>query len=72
MMKEKTYTLAEIKAKHKRVGGFFFGKGLPPVVAKKGNDLIAKGFNGGFVLYRFYPKSGKIQYVRDAKNKKDF
>lgn len=72
MMKEKIYTLAEIKAKHKRAGGFFFEKGLPPVVAKKGNDLITKGFARGFVLYRFYPKTGKIQYVRDAKNKKDF
>lgn len=69
-MKTKTYSLSEIKAKHKKAGGFFFQRGLPPVIAKKGNMLMTKGFGGGYAIYKFYPKTGKIQFSKFTKTKK--
>ena len=62
-------TLSEIKAKNKRVGQFFFQRGSPPVVSKQGNFLITRGFGGGFVLYKYSPKTGKIEYQTSNSNK---
>jgi len=72
MTNEKIYSMSEIKSKHKRSGGFFFQRGSPPVVAKKGNMLIAKSYGSGFVLYKFNPKTGHIMYQKEVSSKRSF
>lgn len=56
-------TLSEMKAHNKRIGHYFFAKGNAPVVAKKGNFLVTRGFGGGFVVYKYNPENGHIDYV---------
>ena len=61
---KKTTSLSEMKRKNKLAGHYFFAKGNPPVIAKKGDYLITRGFGGGSVLYKYNSKNGHIQYVK--------
>lgn len=47
MALKKTVSLAEMKKKNKLAGQYFFQKGNPPVLSKKGNMLVVKGYGGG-------------------------
>jgi len=62
-------TLSQIKSKNRRAGQFFFERGSPPVVSKQGNYLITRGYGGGFVLYKYSPKTGKISYDQSSSSK---
>ena len=66
-MKKKAITLAEMKRKNKSAGQFFFQRGNPPVLSKKGDTLITKGYGGGKVEYKYDRKTGKIMYIKHLK-----
>ena len=65
-------TLSQIKEHNKRIGHFFFQRGNPPVIGKRGNFLVTRGFgNREFALYEYDPKSGRIAFVQHASSKSE-
>lgn len=63
--RKKAVSLAEMKRKNKKTGEYFFQRGLPPVLEKRGDVLITRSMSGtGKVAYKYNRKTGRIQYLR--------
>lgn len=58
-----TTTLQDMKRHNKLVGGYFFDRENPPVVAKRGDYLVAGGVSDGFVVYKYDSNTGRINLM---------
>lgn len=62
--KNGTNIIGSNKTTQQRIGHYFFERGDPPVLSKRGNYLLTRGYgNGKFVVYKYYPKSGRISFI---------
>ena len=62
-------TISEMRRKNKLAGHYFFEKGNPPIIFKKGNYVVTKGFGDSFPVYKYDPKNGQINYVASFETK---
>lgn len=58
-------SLSEMKRKNKEAGRYFFDKGQPRVEGVVGNYLITRGMGDGYVVYKYNPENGHIDYVNN-------
>ena len=61
--KVRSVSISEMRMKNKEAGRYFFEKGNPPIISRKGNIVTTKGYGGGKVDYEYDHNTGKFKYL---------